>query len=57
MKTILWFPIGAVALGIILGAMVGARSTGSNARSGALIGLSLAFMTTFPLMAIGLATS
>ncbi len=57
MKTILWFPIGAVALGIILGAMVGARSNGSNARSGALIGLSLAFMTTFPLMAIGLATS
>lgn len=57
MNAIFWFPIGAVVLGIIFGAMVGARSTGSSARSGALIGLTLAFMATFPLMAIGLAGS
>ena len=57
MQTILWFPIGAIVLGVIVGAMLGSRSRSSSAGSGALIGLSLAVMTTFPLLALGLATS
>lgn len=57
MQTILWIPIGAVAIGIVVGAIVGARSSGSSARTGALVGLALSLMTTFPLLAIGIATT
>lgn len=57
MRPVLWIPIGAIALGIIVGAMLGSRSRSSSARSGALIGLCLAGMTTLPLLAIGLATT
>lgn len=57
MQSILWIPIGAVVFGALLGAMVGSRSRGSTARSGALIGLCLSVMATFPLLALGLSTS
>ena len=57
MQTILWIPIGTVVLGVLLGAMAGSRSRGATARSGALIGLSLSVMASFPLLALGLSTS
>ena len=54
MPTILWIPIGLVALSILLGAWVGANSRTGSAGTGAIIGLALAFMASFPLLAIGL---
>jgi len=53
--TVLWIPIGAIVLGVLLGAKVGSSSRSGKAGTGALIGLALAFMATFPLLAIGLA--
>ena len=54
MPTLLWIPIGVFVLGILLGAMVGSNSRSGSAGSGALIGAALAFMASFPLLAIGL---
>jgi hypothetical protein len=54
---VLWIPIGAVVLGVLLGAMVGASSRSSSARSGALVGFYLSLMASFPLLALGLATT
>lgn len=53
MNPIFWIPIGAIVLGLLLGARLGAQSRSSTAGSGALIGLALAVMGTFPLWAIG----
>ena len=55
MPTVLWIPIGAIVLGVLLGAKVGSSSRSGKAGTAALIGLALAFMATFPLLAIGLA--
>lgn len=55
MPTLLWIPIGLVVVGVLLGAKVGSSSRSGSAGSGALIGLALAFMASFPLLAIGLA--
>ncbi len=55
MPTLLWIPIGVFVLGIVLGAWVGSSSRSGTAGSGALIGAALAFMASFPLLAIGLA--
>lgn len=57
MDQIFWIPIGAVVLGVLLGMIVGARSRGSSAGSGAIIGLFLSVMATFPLIAIGLSNT
>ena len=54
MPTILWIPIGLVALSVLLGAYVGASSRTSSAGTGAIVGLVLAVMASFPLLAIGL---
>jgi hypothetical protein len=56
MPTVLWIPIGAVILGVLLGSMLGARSRSSSAGGGALIGFYVSLMATFPLLAIGLTT-
>lgn len=57
MDQIFWIPIGAIVVGCLLGAIVGAKSRSSSAGSGLLVGLFLAIMATFPLIAIGLANS
>lgn len=57
MPTVLWIPIGALALGIVGGALVGAGSRGGSAASGALIGGVLALIGSFPLLAIGLSNA
>lgn len=57
MPEVLWIPIGVVALGVLVGAWAGARSSTANAKTGFLIGLYISVMATFPLIAIGLATS
>lgn len=57
MDQIFWIPIGAIVVGCLLGMIVGAKSRGSSAGSGLLIGLFLSVMATFPLIAIGLANS
>jgi hypothetical protein len=54
MDEIFWIPIGVIVVGLLLGAVVGGRSRGSSAGSGALMGVGLAVMATFPLWAIGL---
>lgn len=56
METILWIPIGTVVLGVLLGAKVGSSSRGATAGSGALIGLCLSVMASFPLLALGLSS-
>ena len=57
MDQIFWIPIGAIVVGCLLGMIVGARARGSSAGSGLLVGLFLAVMATFPLIAIGLANA
>lgn len=57
MNPIFWFPIGAVAIGILLGGYLGRRSASSSAKSGMLVGIYLGVMATFPLLAIGLANA
>lgn len=54
MPTILWIPIGLVVLSVLLGAYVGANSRTGSAGTGAIVGLALAIMSSFPLLAIGL---
>lgn len=54
MDEIFWIPIGVIVVGLLLGSIVGARSRSSSARSGALVGVGLGVMATFPLWAIGL---
>jgi hypothetical protein len=57
MDQIFWIPIGVIAVGLLLGSWIGASSRSSSARSGALVGLYLGVMATFPLIAIGLANT
>ncbi|GIK78457.1 MAG: hypothetical protein BroJett022_21470 [Actinomycetes bacterium] len=57
MDEIFWIPIGAIVAGLLLGMIVGARSRSSSAGSGALVGIALAIMATFPLWAIGLSNA
>jgi len=54
MDEIFWIPIGVIAVGFVLGSIVGARSRSSSAGSGALVGVGLGIMATFPLWAIGI---
>jgi len=44
-------------IGTLLGAAVGARSRGGSAGTGALVGIFLSLMATFPLLAIGLSNT
>lgn len=55
MNPIFWFPIGAIVIGCLLGAYLGARSVSSTAKTGIEVGVFIGFMATFPLLAIGLA--
>ena len=57
MDQIFWIPIGVFVAGTLLGAVVGARSRSSSARSGALVGIYLSLMVSFPLLAIGLSNT
>jgi len=57
MDTILWIPIGAIALGLLVGAVLGAKSRSSSASHGMLVGIFLGLMATFPLWAIGLSNT
>jgi hypothetical protein len=57
MDAIFWIPIGALVIGTLLGAAVGARSRGGSAGTGALVGIFLSLMATFPLLAIGLSNT
>ncbi len=54
MATILWFPIGALVLGVLAGAYMGGRSRDLGAGGGALIGAFLALLLSFPFLALGL---
>ena len=56
MSSIFWIPIGAVALGVVGGSIIGSAARGGSAGTGALVGGFLALMVTFPLLAIGLAS-
>jgi hypothetical protein len=53
-NAILWFPIGAIILGVLAGAWMGGRSRDLGAGGGAIIGAFLALMFTFPFLALGL---
>ena len=57
MDTIFWIPIGAIVLGLLLGAVLGAKSRSSSAPHGMLVGIFLGVMATFPLWAIGLSNT
>lgn len=57
MQTILWIPIGMVALGVLSGAMMGGRSLTMTARGGAVVGFYITLMFSLPLLAIGLANT
>ena len=57
MDTILWIPIGAIVLGLLVGAVLGAKSRNSSAAHGMLVGIFLGVMATFPLWAIGLSNT
>jgi len=57
MDTVFWIPIGAIVAGLLLGAVLGARSRSSSAGGGMLIGIYLGVMATFPLWAIGLSNT
>ncbi len=55
MPTVLWIPIGLFATGLLLGAVVGARSRSGSAATGAMVGAFIAFVAGFPLLSIGIA--
>ena len=57
MDTIFWIPIGAIGLGLLVGAVLGAKSRNSSAASGMLVGIFLGVMASFPLWAIGLSNT
>jgi hypothetical protein len=57
MDEIFWIPIGVIVVGLLLGTIVGARSRTGSVRTGALVGIGLAIMATFPLWAIGLSNT
>jgi hypothetical protein len=57
MDTIFWIPIGAIVIGLMLGAVLGAKARSSSAGHGMLIGIFLGVMATFPLWAIGISNT
>jgi Na+/phosphate symporter len=57
MDTIFWIPIGAIVLGLLVGAVLGAKSRSSSAAHGMLVGIFLGVMASFPLWAIGLSNT
>lgn len=57
MPPIFWIGAGIGAVIFLIGVIAGARSRSASAGTGAAIGAFLAVMLTFPLWAIGLATS
>ena len=57
MDTIFWIPIGAIVAGLLVGAVLGAKSRSSSAAHGMLVGIYLGVMATFPLWAIGLSNT
>jgi ABC-type Mn2+/Zn2+ transport system permease subunit len=57
MDQVFWIPISLIVVGVLLGAWIGGTHRSSSARSGALIGLYLSAMFSFPLIAIGLANT
>ena len=57
MPTIFWIGCGLAALIAFVSALIGARSTSSSFKGGAVMGLYMGFMLAFPLIAIGLASS
>jgi F0F1-type ATP synthase assembly protein I len=57
MDSIFWIPIGAIVVGLLLGAVLGAKSRSSSAPHGMLVGIFLGVMATFPLWAIGISNT
>ena len=57
MPPVFWIGLGLAAVIFLIGVIAGAKSRSASAGSGAAIGAFLAVMCTFPLLAIGLATS
>ena len=57
MDQVFWIPISLIVVGVLLGAWIGGTHRSSSARSGALIGLYLSVMLSFPLLAIGFANT
>lgn len=57
MQTILWFPIGMIALGTLMGAYFGGRSRDMTAGGGAAMGAFLAVMLSFPFIGVGLSNT
>lgn len=58
MPGVFWFGLGFPALGLLVGAIGGARSTSRDGFvTGVLVGAFLGALAGFPLMAVGLSTS
>ena len=57
MPGVFWFGLGFPALGLLVGAISGARSSHDRFLTGLLVGVFLGALAGFPLMAIGLSTS
>ncbi len=57
MPSIFWIGCGFAAVIAFISSIVGARSQSSTFLGGAAMGLMMGFMLSFPLIAIGLASS
>jgi hypothetical protein len=57
MPPIFWIGLGMAVTIFLIGALSGARSRNATLKSGAMIGLYMGVMLSFPLLAIGLSTS
>ena len=57
MPDVFWIGLGLAGFIFLAGVVAGARSSSTGLRTGAAIGAYLGVMLSFPLLAIGLATS
>jgi hypothetical protein len=57
MPDVFWLGFGIAAFCVLVGLIVGARSSTTGAMTGLAIGAFLGLMAGFPLLALGLATS
>ena len=57
MPPVFWLGLGIAAFFFLVGVVTGARSRTASLATGAAVGAYLGIMLSFPLLAIGLATS
>jgi hypothetical protein len=57
MPPVFWLGLGIAAFFFLVGVITGARSRTASLATGAAVGAYLGIMLSFPLLAIGLATS